>query len=163
MACPFTMTFPSGHASAGTVVPLKWRKNEQPINIYIKPVLDDKTIKKYVHQIARDIIYRTPYTLPYQFYTERMYNVTFKNYKDTRLLSISVNIGYRDLECYDEVCGSTPIFKTIYTLNLNRMLPTKGSPLQNRLTNKRINRLRTILYENSIDELVKVIADTDIT
>ena len=58
----FTMTFPSGHASAGTVVPLKWRKIEQPINIYIKPVLDDKTIKKYVHHIACDIIYRTPYT-----------------------------------------------------------------------------------------------------
>ena len=156
MACPFTMTFPSGHASAGTVVPLKWRKNEQPINIYIKPVLDDKTIQKYVHHIARDIIYRTPYTLPYKFYSERMYNVTFKNYKDTRLLSISVNIGERDLECYGEVCGSTPIFKTIYTLNLDRMLPTKGSPLQNIISQKRIKRLKTILYEKPIDYLINI-------
>ena len=82
MACPITMTFPSGHASAGTVVPLKWRKIEQPINIYINRggFLDDKTIKKYVHHIACDIIYRTPYTdavLPYKFSCERLYDITF--------------------------------------------------------------------------------------
>ena len=156
MACTFTMTFPSGHASAGTVVPLKWRKNEQPINIYIKPVIDDKTIKKYVHHIACDIIYRTPYTdavLPYKFCRGRLYDITFKNYKDTRLLSIRVNIGERD---FGDTGETIAIFKTIYTLNLNRMAPTNNSPLQNRLTNKRINRLRTILYENSIDELVNI-------
>lgn len=142
MSCPFTVT-----RADGTVIQLKWREKQekQPIiyknlntpkrHDFVKPKKPQKKVseKEYILKtlklIKKDL--------------QLKYNVTFKFYKFKEIELLSIKLC-KPIGCVCDVCDCKKD-TNIYTLNLNKMMPTANSKIKKCISEKNITRLKNIV------------------
>lgn len=129
--CPFTVT-----REDGTVIQLKWRKkiNKQPI----------------VFKIPKTPTPPPSPPKPKKLISEKEYIIKCLN-SIKKDLNIMEAVVFRFYEFKDIPLLSIKQIKNIYTLNLNKMVPTKNSKIQIGISEKNISKLKNILSRIEIN------------
>ena len=142
MDCPFTVT-----KQDGTVVQLKWKKkkkkqpkkyknlNTPENNNFVKPKKPQKKVSE------QEYILKTLKLIKTDLELKNMFTFKFYEFKEIQLLSIKQykSCGICDLKC--ECKKDT----NIYTLNLNKMMPTENSKIKKGISEKIVSRLKNIV------------------
>ena len=153
MDCPFTIT-----KQDGTVIKLKWRKKKEKEPILYKTLdasLNNDYVKPQKKVSEKEYILKTLKLIKKNLELKNIVTFKFYEFKEIQLLSIKL---CKPIGCVCDVkCDCKKKDTNIYTLNLNKMMPTANSKIKKCISEKNITRLKNIVSRIEINNKTFII------